>query len=368
MAKNAQGVEVDENGVPINPAPVFNDSTSAYNKFKATQTPTTDVAAANKATNLLGNYGNVSYSAQNPQSYIPQDTLAQLGKVTGGLSNYTPEKINVSKVETMPAEYYQTQVQELSQPITSQYEKARATSRGDQAARGTLYDSEGYKDIGELDKSYLEKLGDITSRVQLKRMENENANAQDYATRSDTEALNRRSMGLEGLTSGGNLLSGVASMYGDLGSKESDRAITTALQNKGLDANTINSLLGYGADRYGTEANLFGDIYGADTDFNKYLLEDQTTREQNRKQNILDMLGLPGYGETDQQGVYEGLSGELGYDMKKGTGTEGNPSPISIDQAPMLGLPSNTTVGGTARGNDGGIYMRQNDGGWRRLK
>lgn len=326
-AKTGMYEDVDAAGIPTNKpvdasgalaASPYQDQTgmgnAAYTRFKSNNAPTTDTGASNLASNLMGGYGGIKYDPKNPQSYIPQDTLAQLGKVTGNLANYQPEKINVSKVETMPVEYYQKQVEDLSKPLTAQYETSRASMRGDQAARGNIYDSSGYTEMAEkVDKPYIEQLGNITRGVQEQRMAQENQNAQDYATRYDTEALNRRSMGLEGLTAGGNLISGVAGMYGNLGAGEQERAITTALQNKGLDANTINSLLGYGADRYKTEAGLFGDIYGQDTDYNKSMMEDARTREQNRRQAILDMLGLTGYTDQAQGPLWESLGGELGY-------------------------------------------------------
>lgn len=345
--------------------PFFNQNIgSPYQYFKGMNTPPTDANASGLSSQLMKNYGNVQYDPKSAQSFIPQDifggkvgytpktaqdyvpkeVLSQLGQVTSGLAGYQPEKIEVGKVQSMPAEYYQKQVEDLSQPLTQQYEKARALSRGDQAARGTLYDSQGYKDIGELDKSYIDQLGAITRGIQIQQMENEQQNEQAYVDRLLQEALGRRDLGLQGLNTAGGLLSNVFQSYGTLGGSEQDRAVKTALeqagldaskigtvlnfaggenklgvetdlQNKGLDANTINSLLGYGADRYGTEANLFGEIYGSDTDYNKALLETAQKGESDFLSAMVDLLNLQGYEGVPQEQVFNSLLEQLGYTL-----------------------------------------------------
>mgnify|MGYP001588058291 CR=1 FL=1 len=323
--------DIPEEGQPKKPPmSPYMDATNPYANFQSTFAPKTDVGASDIASNLMGGYGNISYQPKSAQSYIPQETLSQLGKVTGGLANYQPEKINVGRVESMPVEYYQKQVEDLSQPLAKQYETSRALTRGDLAARGTIYDSEAYDprvqgSLGSLDKNYIEQLGNITRGVQLQRMQQEQQNAQDYANKSYDEATGRRTLGLQGLSTAGSVLPGVAGMYGELGGKEQERAITTALQNKGLDANTINSLLGYGADRYKTEAGLYGDIYKTDIGYNQSMIEDARAREEARRKQILDLLQLPGYTEQPQGPLWEALGQELGYSKPELTGQSSPP-------------------------------------------
>jgi hypothetical protein len=277
---------------------------SGYSNFRGTNAPVVnDVAAGNLSNKLMAGF----QPGKTLSNLVPQETLAQLGQVTKGLANYQPAKIDVTKVETMPVEYYQKQVEDLSAPIVQQYDKARATSRGDQAARGTIYDSEGYKDIGQLDKSYLEQLGSITRGTEIQRMQDEQAAARDYATRYDAEAADRRKLGLEGMTSAGSVLNTAVGTAG-----------STGAQLAGIDANAMNSLLGYGADRYGTEADLFGNIYNSDQDMNKTLITDRSENERARRQNIIDSIGLTGYQDFPQEQLLEAFSNEeLGYDVGK---------------------------------------------------
>ena len=289
------------------------NGSSPYQYFKSKTTPVTDASASGLASNLMQGYSKTSYKPKTAQDYIPPEMLAQLGQVTGGLANYKPEKINVGQAQSMPVEYYQSQIEDLSKPLTEQYNLSREKARGDQAARGTMYDSEGYRDIGQLDKSYIDQLGNMTRGVQQQRMQNENQNQQFNITNELNEGLSRRDLGLQGLTSGGNLLSNVSGMFGQLGQGESDLEVRTALQQAGIDANTINSLLGYGADRYGTEANLFGNVYQSDQDFNKGLLQDATNRFGQR----IDLLGLPGYTESPQTEAYNNLLYSLGMVSQK---------------------------------------------------
>lgn len=180
----------------------------------------------------------------------------------------------------MPAEYYQKQIEDLSAPITAQYDKARLAARGDQAARGTIYDSQGYKDIGELDKSFLDQLGSITRGTQLERMKSEQGNEQDYLNRLMQEGQARRS---------------------------------AQLQQTGLDVNMINNLLGYGADRFKSEADLFGNIYGADTDFNKAVLDYNQPKYSDRFDTLARLLEAEGYQGVPQEQLWKEVANSLGF-------------------------------------------------------
>jgi hypothetical protein len=306
-------------------APAPAPAPSPYEEFVTQNAPKTDGAATNLATGLMSGY-----------QQLPPETIAQLGQATTKLANYTPEKINVGQAQTMPLEYYQKQIEDLSAPLTSQYDLARKTMRGDQAARGTLYDSEGYSDIvNELDKPYFDQLGNITRGVQIKRMEDMRANQQDYLTRLLDEAKDRRSLSLDATKSGADILT------------------RTALQKMGIDANTINSLLGYNADRYGTEANLFGNIYSADTDYNKAELQ----QGNDRGDNILRLLEMSGYTEQPQGQLWESYLEELGFKMNDLV----PPDPeYAINNQPNV-VP---TYGTYAYGKDGTTLYRGTENGW----
>lgn len=263
-------------------------SGTPYQQFVGQNAPQTDQSATNLGNNLMGSY-----------QRLPDSVLSQLGQVTSRLADYKPEKIDVGKAQSMPVEYYQKQIEDLSQPLTQQYEKSRALMRGDQAARGTLYDSEGSTQlVDQIDKPYLDQLGSITRGVQLQRMQDERANEADYLNRAQSEALDRRKIGFDATQGGADLFT------------------RTALQQAGIDANTINSLLGYKADRYGTEANLFGNIYESDTDWNKALISDATERYKTDQQTPVDLLGLQGYTDSPQSDAYNQMLYRLGLVSK----------------------------------------------------
>lgn len=289
-----------------------NDAMNPYQRFRMQSAPTTDTGASATASNLL-----TGYKPKTATDFLTPEVAGQLGRATSNLMDYRPEKIDISKVQTLPVEYYQKQLEDLSQPLTKQYELARGQARGDQAARGVLSDSEGYRDIGKLDESFLNTIGSMTRGVQQQRMQQEHASAQDYANKSFEEATGRRGLGLEGLTRGGAQASNVGQLYGTLGT-----------QGAGLDANLINSLLGYGADRYSTEANLFGEVYGRDTDFNRAMIEDLRGREDTRRQRLIDLINAQGYEGVPQEDLWRALAGELGY------GEVANPPSAALSAPP----------------------------------
>lgn len=241
-----------------------------------------------KGTSFPSTYDPMSYPALSnlPTSYgagrenIGQNIFGRLGQATSAVANYQPEKINVPKAQVMPANYYQTQVEDLSRPLMQQYETSRAAARGNQAARGTLYDSEGYRDIGNLDKNFLEQLGSITRGVQLQRMGQEFQGEQSYADRLLQEEMDRRNLGFEGVGRAGQLFT------------------QGALQQQGLDQNTVNALLGYGADRFRTETGLFGDLYQTDVG-----------AEADRRKNLLGLLELQGYTGVPQEQLWRAMAG-----------------------------------------------------------
>jgi len=347
-------------------------TTTPYNYFTGTNRPSTDPGAQGLAGGLMGDYGSrrVSYDPRSAQDYIPQQTLQELGQVTGGLADYTPEKINVGQVETMPVEYYQKQIEDLSKPLERQYERSRELARGEQAARGTLSDYEGYRDIGDIDRSYLEQLGSITRGTQLERMRGEQANQQAYVDRALQEATGRRQLGLQGLQAGGSVLPGVAGMFGELGGSEQERGVKTALQQAGLDANTINTLLGYSADRYGTEAGLFGDIYGIDVEAGSKERERARLREQDRYANMIDLLGLEGYTESPQEQLWGAMSTEMGYNplaLYNPDFIANEPgAPSNVANLPSLAddFPGGVKEGERARDVNGRVYEYHMTTGW----
>ncbi len=279
-----------------------NDSLSPYSLFRSLNTPTGGQDIQNSASSMLN-----KFQSQGAMDFVPQDVLSKLGQATGNLANYKPEQIDVGKVQTLPVEYYEKQIQDLSAPITAQYEKARALTRGDLAARGAMYDSEAYDpriptSVGALDQNFLEQIGNITRGVQIERMKEGQQNEQTYIDRLLNEGQTRRGLGLEGLTSGAAAAGNEAQFYGN-----------TALQQLGLDANMINSLLGYGADRYKSEADLFSNIYAADTDYNKGLLDTETQREKTRQDTLSRLLELQGYQDVNQIGLWDSLAEQLGF-------------------------------------------------------
>lgn len=309
---------------PIAGAPQAAQAQTPYQTFTSQNAPKTDANASSLASNLMGNY-----------QQLPASTLEQLGQSTTKLANYAPEKIKVAKAQSMPTEYYQKQLEDLSAPLAKQYDRSRSMMRGDQAARGTLYDSEGASQItNELDAPYLEQLGNITRGVQIKRMEDERANETDYLTRFMDEAKDRRSLGLDATKSGADIIT------------------RTALQKMGIDANTINSLLGYGADRYGTEANLFGNIYSADTDFNKSAMD----RDAKSNDDILRLLEMSGYTEQPQGQLWEAVMEKLGFKMN-------DIAPQSVN-APNNEPGSVPNYGTYAYGRDGKTLYRATQNGW----
>ena len=254
-------------------------SYNPYNYFTSNTSPSTGAAASSLGSSLMGGYN--QYKQKSVSDYVPQDVLSQLGQYSQSFQNYTPETV------TKPLEYYTSQIEDLSKPLTAQYDKSRAAARGDQAARGTLYDSQGYQDIGEIDKSYLDQLGSVTRGVAQQRMQDQ------YQEGSD-----RRALSLDAMKSGAALATDTFGKYSQAGGDESARY----LQGLGLDANTINSILGYSADTYGTKGNLFGDLYSS-TDPNKV--------EQDRRQSMIDLLGLQGYTDNPQTQAWNNLYNDL---------------------------------------------------------
>lgn len=246
--------------------------------------------------NVVGANNGSNFQNQNPITSYEQFKFmnqgpgvdAQANQATGSFLNSYQNRAPianapVNKVQNMPTEYYQKQIEDLSAPLTAQYDRARTSARGDQAARGTLYDSQGYQDIGQLDKSYLEQIGSITRGSTLEQMKEQQANEQAYQT-----AL--------------------------LGEGQSKRAAD--LQAMGLDVNMINSLLGYGADRYKSEADLFKGVYGTDVDYNKALIEQQPNSIQATKDArdaSLRMLEMQGYQGSPQEQMWEALAKQMGF-------------------------------------------------------
>lgn len=244
-------------GAPAAPEDVFglnNDPFTPYDQFVSTNKgPGVDSQADAAAGSFLSSYQNKA-----PISSVP-----------------------VGRVENQPAEYYQKQIEDLTKPLTAQYDKARAATRGDQAARGTIYDSQGYQDIGDLDKNYLETIGSITRGTEIERMKEQQANEQAYQSALLQEGQGKRAADLQGL---------------------------------GLDTNMINSLLGYGADRYKSSADLFKGIYGADTDLNKTRIE-TGNNEKTKLDTLLRLIEAQGYTGVPQEQLWEALSGSLGFDV-----------------------------------------------------
>lgn len=291
---------------------------SPYQTFQAFNQPKLDEQVSGYASNLISDQKPISYAPKTAADYIPQETLGQLGQVTQKIADYTPEKVEVAKVQSLPVEYYQKQIDDLTAPLKDQYQTSRALLRGDQAARGVLNDSEAFDEriptsTGNLDKRFLEQIGNITRGVELQRMTEGQQNERDFITNSINEAENRRKLALEGINAGNTAIGNTAQLYGNLGQSEQDRAVTTALQQAGLDANTINSLLGYGADRYKTEAGLFGDIYGEESSTNRSMIEDQQRREQARREQIINLLDLQGYQGVPQEQLFNEFLNEFGY-------------------------------------------------------
>src|SRR3990167_3224908 len=86
--------------------------------------------------------------------YLPQGTLEQLGNVTGKLANYQPGKVDIRKPATLPTEYYQRQIEQLTQPGIKQFmERVRPQAIGDIAYQGNLGDYEGKEKLFDLDRS-----------------------------------------------------------------------------------------------------------------------------------------------------------------------------------------------------------------------
>lgn len=291
--------------------PPAGSGTTPYEYFRRTNAPTTDRNASTTAANLLSGYQKPTYTPKSAQDYVPPEILAALGNSTQKLADFKPETVKVDQVQVKPVEYYQSQIDDLSKPLENQYSLARASARGDQAARGTLYDSQGYEDIGQLDKSFLDAVANITRGVQQQRMSDEQSAQTINAQNNLTEALNRRQTSLAGLTAGGNQANIASQFYGDLGGSEQNRAITSALQGLGLDTNLITSLLGYGADRYKTEGQLFSDVYGTDSTYNTERAKIGQQDIENKRGTLIDLINAQGYSGVPQEQLWEAIGQQI---------------------------------------------------------
>lgn len=252
-------------------------------RIRSTNTGQQQPAGAGFQTqNPITSYEQFKYMNQGPG--VDAQANQATGSFLNSYQNKTPvQSVAVNKVQNMPSSYYQQKIADLTAPLNAQYDLARTKTRGDQAARGTIYDSQGYQDIGQLDKSYLEQIGNITRGTALEQLQAEQANEQNYQNALLQEGQSNRAAALQGL---------------------------------GLDVNMITSLLGYGADRYKSEADLFGNVYNADTDYNKALIEqgpNSLQRYEADSDAVLRMLEMQGYQGSPQEQLWEELAKKMGY-------------------------------------------------------
>lgn len=247
----------------------------------------------------------VSYKPQTLNQYLPSNVRASTDATLGKLTNFNAQPVRLS------SDYWNKTLQDTLDPMKREYEEARKTLRGDQAASGIINDSEGFNATGKLMNDYLTQVGAATRGVEIAR-EAKEAESLQWAQEQN----------LAGAQAAAGFGTNLAGLYGDIGTKERQFGTTAALQDKAAQTNLLSAALDYSTGMYGEDVKRYAaemegmsDIMGYDVE--RYKAEQES--EDALRQRWIDYLELQGYGDEDYfTAVGAALdSGALNYDYAR---------------------------------------------------
>lgn len=286
----------------------------------------------------------ISYTPKTLDSYMPGSVKNAMDANLGKITNFNAQPVQLS------SDYWNKTLQDTLEPMKKAQDLAREQMRGDLAAEGNIYDSEGHESVRKQADDYLTQIGAVTRGVQIAR-EKQAADDAKWAQEQNLAAA----------TTGAGTAGNYAQLYGDVGSNESQFATTAELQDKAAK----NSLLGGTMDWLTGKYNAETDAYTADrqADVDTYKAEQDAADAL--RQRWIDYLNLPGYGDvegSDDTMVNVGSALMGGSMPKQAASVSGSSGGITANsnRARELGLIGGMMDSGkTVRGNDGRYYRYQ---------